>query len=95
MVLCNLDMTHRTDGGGEPVRVTVRAPGSLKHHRPDGQERFTLDLPAGATVRMLIDASGIPWEEVGMAAVNGKQATDDSVLAEGDEVMLLVPLEGG
>lgn len=77
------------------MRVTVRAQGHLKRYRPDHQERFDLELPPGSTVRMLIDASGIPWEEVGLAAVNGKQAPDDQSLANGDEVMLLVPLEGG
>lgn len=73
----------------------MRAQGHLKHFRPDRQERFTVALPAGATVRMLIDASAIPWDEVGLAAVNGAQADDDRVLADGDEVTLLAPMEGG
>ncbi|MFZ5814991.1 MAG: MoaD/ThiS family protein [Bacillota bacterium] len=73
----------------------MRAQGHLKHFRQDHQERFTVELPAGATVRALIEASAIPWEEVGLVAVNGAQAEDDRVLADGDEVTLLAPMEGG
>lgn len=54
-----------------------------------------MELPAGATVRALIDASHVPWEEVGLVAVNGARADDDRVLAEGDDVVLLAPMEGG
>jgi molybdopterin converting factor small subunit len=77
------------------VQITVRAQGHLRHFRADGRERFTLELPPGATVRMLIDASGIPWEEVGLTAVNGHQAEDAAPLQDGDQVMLLAPMEGG
>jgi sulfur carrier protein ThiS len=77
------------------VQVSVRAQGHLGQFRPDGQERFTVELPAGATVRSLIEASGIPWEEVGLVAVGGRQATDDQPLQAGDDVLLLAPMEGG
>ncbi|MFZ5826920.1 MAG: MoaD/ThiS family protein [Bacillota bacterium] len=73
----------------------VRAQGHLKHFRPDGQERFTVELPDGATVRALIEVSGVPWEEIGLVAVNGAQAQDEQILADGDDVMLLAPMEGG
>ncbi|MDF2628551.1 MAG: Mut7-C ubiquitin [Symbiobacteriaceae bacterium] len=74
------------------MQVTIRAQGHLKQYR---QTPVTLDLPEGATVRMMLDASGIPWAEVGLVAVNGKQAPDEAVLHNGDEVMLLAPMEGG
>jgi sulfur carrier protein ThiS len=82
-------------GAARAVVITVRAQGHLKQYRPDRQERFVLDLPEGATVRILLDASGIPWDEVGLVAVNGQQATDDLVLAAGDQVWLMAPMEGG
>ena len=75
------------------MRVFVLTQGHLKQYRPEA--RFALDLPAGATVRDLIHASGIPWEEVGLAAVNGTRADDATALKDGDQVMLMAPLEGG
>lgn len=77
------------------MTVHVRAQGHLRHLRPDGQERFTLALAPGSTVRMLIAVSAIPWEEIGFVAVNGQQASDEHPLADGDEVTLLAPMEGG
>lgn len=77
------------------MHVTVRVLAELKHFRPDRRERFTLDLPAGATVRQLIDAAAVPWEEVGLVAVNGAQAEDATVLRDGDEVVLVPSMEGG
>lgn len=80
---------------GDGLFIHVRAQGHLKHFRPDLQERFTVELPEGATVRVLIEASGVPWEEIGLVSVNGAQAQDEQVLADGDDVMLLAPMEGG
>lgn len=74
------------------MQVTIRVQGHLKQYR---QMPVTLDLPEGATVRMMLDASGIPWEEVGLVAVNGRQAPDEAVLHDGDQIMLLAPMEGG
>ncbi len=75
--------------------IRVRAQGHLRHFRPDRQERFSVELPDGATVRELITRSGIPWEEVGVVAVNGGVVEEDHALQDGDEVFLLVPMEGG
>lgn len=77
------------------MRVIVQAQGQLKLFRADRSGEFELSLPDGATVVSLIAASGIPWEEVGLVAVNGQQAAEQQVLFEGDEVLLLAPMEGG
>lgn len=77
------------------MQVTVRAQGQLKYFRANKQELFTLQLPPGSTVRALIAASGIPWEEIGLVAVGGVQADDEQELADGDEIMLIPPMEGG
>lgn len=82
-------------GEGRRVQIAVRLQGHLKHFRPDRLERFAVEVPAGATVRQLIDASAVPWDEVGLVAVNGAQAGDDAVLQDGDEVVLVPPMEGG
>lgn len=44
---------------------------------------------------MLIERSEVPWEEIGLVAVNGAQASDEQLLSDGDDVMLLPPMEGG
>ncbi len=54
-----------------------------------------MELAVGSKVIDLIYATGIPWEEIGLVAVNGQQASDDTVLSDGDEVMLVAPIEGG
>lgn len=75
--------------------VHVQAQGHLRQFRPDGREAFAIDLPAGATVLDLIRASHLPWEEIGLVAVNGIKAEESATLAEGDQVLLLAPMEGG
>jgi molybdopterin converting factor small subunit len=82
-------------GGSTGVLVSVRAQGQLKQYRPDRQERFIVEVPEGATVKGLIEASGIPWDEVGLAAIGGRQVGDDRPLQDGEEVLLLAPMEGG
>jgi len=75
--------------------IQVRAQGHLKQFRHDKQERFSVEVPDHATVRLLIEMSGIPWDEVGLVAVNGKQADESQLLSSSDEVMLMAPMEGG
>lgn len=75
--------------------IEVRLEGHLERFRPDGQRQFTVPLAQRATVRDLIEASGVPWAEVGVAAVNGVHADDGQVLADGDRVILLAPIQGG
>lgn len=77
------------------MEVTVRARGTLRRFRPDGSETFTVALPAGATVRDLIEASGIPWAKVLLVTVNGVQARDETALSHGDQVIFLAPMAGG
>ena len=59
----------------------------------DGPQRYT--LRDGATVSDLLAAIGIaPGTEL-TAAVNGDLARPDTPLADGADVMLLSPMEGG
>ena len=61
-----------------------------------GAPEVTLDLPEGARVRDALDslaglAEGIPL----VMAVNREYATEDQVLAPGDELALIPPVSGG
>ena len=67
-----------------------------------GREWEELELPAGATVRSLVEllrgrgatAAGRVWESMAVA-VNQEYAKVDVVLQDGDEVALLPPVSGG
>jgi molybdopterin converting factor subunit 1 len=68
-----------------------------------GREREQLELPAGTTVRSLLEAlrerevSGVAqrlWGSIAVA-VNQEYARMDAVLEDGDEVALLPPVSGG
>ncbi len=76
------------------VRVTLFA--DLRRFLPrgtDGPQPYTLG--DGATLTHLLAAIGIEAGAEVTAAVNGALATRDTRLRDGDEVMLLSPMEGG
>ena len=56
---------------------------------PDGAQARSLDLPAGATVRDALAASGLEGHACG---IFGKRVTLDRKLAEGDRVEIYRPL---
>jgi molybdopterin converting factor subunit 1 len=65
-----------------------------------GGDRITLDLPAGASVRDLLDhVRALPGAErlprMPIVAVNQQYASPQQRLAVGDEVALIPPVAGG
>jgi len=52
-------------------------------------------LPAGATVRDVVESLKIPGELACLIVVNGRDADPDQVLAPGDELAMFPPLAGG
>jgi molybdopterin synthase catalytic subunit len=77
------------------MRVTLLAFGILRDHlRNPG----SVDLPAGSTVRDLLDRlaeeNSAPWSSIAVA-VNQEYVAATHALAEGDEVALLPPVSGG
>ena len=65
-----------------------------------GGDRITLDLPAGASVRDLLDrVRRLPGAErlppTPVVAVNQHYATSQQLLTPGDEVALIPPVAGG
>jgi molybdopterin synthase catalytic subunit len=76
------------------VEVTVRLFAMLRERAGSGS--VTLTLPEGARVRDALDslaglAEGIPL----VMAVNREYASEDQVLATGDELALIPPVSGG
>jgi molybdopterin synthase catalytic subunit/molybdopterin converting factor small subunit len=81
------------------MRITLLAFGLLRDVLPS--PAGSLELPAGATVRDLLDrcralapASAAPWSSIAVA-VNQEYVPATHPLADGDEVALLPPVSGG
>jgi molybdopterin converting factor small subunit len=76
------------------VRLTLFA--DLKRFLPKGHSGpLSFSLDDGATVEALLAAAGIPANEQITVGLNGDQGQRDSVLKDGDEVVLFSPMEGG
>jgi sulfur carrier protein ThiS len=79
------------------MQVRVRLLGTLSSHyrgqyRPEG---FDIEIPAGATVADLVDATGIPRQRVAIVTVNGLLATADDPVPEQAVVKFMQPVTGG
>jgi len=69
----------------------------LSKYQPDGQggrHARTLDLAQGTTISDVIASLGLP-DEPRVVFVNGRHATDDHVLREGDRLAIFPPVAGG
>lgn len=54
-----------------------------------------IDIDDGSTVRDLLGHLALNEIEVGILAVNGRSATFDRILTEGDTVTMIPPIGGG
>jgi len=84
----------RTDA--RTIGVSVIMSAALCHRLPGGADaprRHT--LPVGARLADLLAVIGLDATTDLTAAVDGELAERDSLLRDGAEVMLLVPMEGG
>lgn len=78
------------------ISVSVKLFGDLrKYARKAAPDLLPIALPAGATVGELAAQIGIKPEDEMIAGVNGEQAEAATVLHDGDQVLLLSPMEGG
>ena len=76
------------------VRLVLFA--DLKRFLPKGHDGpLMFSLEPGATVAALMAEAGVPEEDEITIGLNGDEATLDSTLNEGDEVVLFSPMEGG
>lgn len=78
------------------IRVKLMA--SLRSKLPPDAQKGTaqLDLPAGATIAMALEALGIPVGQVHVVMVNDAMEPDwQRALADGDALVVLPPVAGG
>ena len=78
------------------MQVKVRVTGHLIDLCPVDEE---VELPEGASVADAVAALGIPPEQVGLVSVDGqavsKARRDSTLLADGNEMVVMAPLTGG
>ena len=79
------------------MKVDVRLFATLQPYLPAGAEGdgVSLEFPAGATVRDVVESLKIPGELACLTVVNGRDANLEQVLAPGDELAMFPPLAGG
>lgn len=78
------------------MRVRVKLFSTLSRHRPDvpAGTPFEVELPAGATIRGLLEQLALPQADVKVIFVRGRARELDWVLAPDDELGIF-PLVGG
>lgn len=74
------------------MNVDVRLFASLRQGR---FQQATMDLREGETLGELLERLQIRPHEVGISMVNGRHASLERTLAEGDSVALFPPIAGG
>ncbi len=79
------------------MKVEVRLTATLAVYLPPGArgDSAILDLPAGATVGHVIRLLKIPPEHERLTVVNGRDASPEQTLADGDILSVFPPLAGG
>jgi molybdopterin converting factor small subunit len=79
------------------MKIHVQLYASLSKYMPSqaGNKPVTLELAEGATIDDLMGGLKIPSDMVKLKFLNGRHATGDEVLKEGDRVGIFPPVAGG
>ena len=73
------------------IRITVLLGGNLRKEAGEGRQEFELELTSGSQVGDLLTRLGLPDERIKMIMVNGRGATLDTPIADGNRVALFPP----
>ena len=74
------------------MELEIKLFANLRKFNPE-LERIEVD--DGTTIRELFDKAGIPPSEVAIVLVNGRHATLDQSLVDGETVAVFPPIAGG
>jgi sulfur carrier protein ThiS len=77
------------------MKVTIEALGALRKYLPEGERSITAELPDGSTVGDALVSMGAPPEIQYNASIKGQLVYTDTVLDNGDRLLLFTPIEGG
>ena len=72
--------------------ITIKLFASLREGRFDAVDR---DYTPGMTGRRIIHGFGIPEKDIRLIFINGRHASLDDLLADGDTLALFPPIGGG
>jgi len=53
------------------------------------------DYPEGASVQVVVNSLDLPQQHFGIVLVNGVHADSDTLLAEGDQLVIMPIVDGG
>ncbi len=76
------------------MRIDVKCFATLARYQPEGPLDLP-DMPDGATVSRAMQDLGVPPDEVAVIFVNGRGASPETVLSEGDRLGLFPAVGGG
>jgi molybdopterin converting factor small subunit len=76
---------------GVTIRITVLLGGNLRKEAGEGRQEFELELTSGSQVEDLLTRLGLPSDRVKMIMINGRGATLDTPIGEGNRVALFPP----
>jgi sulfur carrier protein ThiS len=83
----------------QQTKITVHAKlfATLRRHYPHLGigEPMPVELPQGATVRVLVEQLDLPADQVKVVFVNGIVHSEEHVLEDGDELGIFPPVGGG
>ena len=73
------------------IHITALLGGDLRKEAGEGHQEFAVELTSGSQVADLLARLGLPNDRVKMIMVNGRGATLDTAIGEGDRVALFPP----
>ena len=73
------------------IRITVLLGGDLRNEAGEGCQEFELELTSESQVKDLLPRLGLPHDRIKMIMVNGRGATLDTPIGEGNRVALFPP----
>ncbi len=79
------------------MKVNLALFAYLSQYQPDGQggrHSRAIEAAADATVGDVIDQLGLP-DQPRVVFLNGRHATDEQILSEGDRLAIFPPVAGG
>lgn len=74
------------------MQITVKLFATLRDNR---EKIMTMDVAEGMTTQGVIEAVGIPVEEVAIIMINGRGVKLETILHEEDVLALFPPVGGG
>ena len=73
----------------------MRLFGGLPVLAASGRSKFEVTPRDGLTVSAVLSSEGLPPEGIGVILVNGRHASADTVLQDGDRLSVFTPAGGG